>query len=101
MKIMKTNNTINFTEICKLDDMLCLADLPHTFSHLHDGYQIKFYADGMKTIYLDDVVIHSSSHGHEKGLLETYNLNACSGYETAEQVFKSWVRWYKKANKKG
>ena len=97
---MKTN-TIDFTEIHKLDDMLCLADLPHTFLPCCDGFQIKLYADGMKTIYLDDVVIHSGSYGQKMGLLETYRLNACSGYETAEQVFKGWVRMYKKANKKG
>lgn len=98
---MKTNTNIDFTEIYKLDDMLCLADLPHTFSRLYDGYQIKLYADGMKTIYLDDVVIHSGSHGHTMGLLETYILNDCAGGESAERVFKGWVAMYKKANKKG
>ena len=98
---MKTTNTIDFTEINKLDDMLCLADLPHTFLPCWDGFQIKLYADGMKTIYLDDAVIHSGSHGQKMGLLETYHLNECAGYETARQVFKGWVRMYKKANKRG
>lgn len=98
---MKNNNTIDFTEIHKLDDMLCLTALPHTFLSCGDGFQIQLFADGMKTIYLDDAVIHSDSHGNEKGLLETYRLNACSGYETAKQIFKGWAKIYKKVNKKG
>ena len=98
---MKTNNTIDFTQIFKLDDMLCSADLPYTFFNLYDGYQIKLYADRMKTIYLDDVVINSWSHGHTMGLLETYILNDCAGGESAERVFAGWVKMYKKANKKG
>jgi hypothetical protein len=97
---MKTN-TIDFTEINKLDEMLYQADLPHTFLPCWDGFQIKLYADDMKTIYLDDAVIHSGSHGQKMGLLETYHLNDCSGYETAEEVFKGWVRLHKKANKRG
>lgn len=92
---------IDFTEIHKLDDMLCQADLPHTLFPCWDGYQIKLYADDMKTIYLDDAVIHCGSCGNRMGLLETNHLNNCSGYETAKEVFKGWKRLYKKVNKRG
>ena len=98
---METNTTIDFTEIHKLSEMLDLADLPHTFLPCWDGFQIKLYADDMKMFYLDDAIIHSGSHGYKSGLLETYNLNECYGYETAEQVFNGWVRMYQKANIKG
>ena len=46
---------------------------------------------------LDDVIWHCYSRGYEKGLLETYKLNTCNGFETAEEVFAGWKEMYKKA----
>ena len=43
---------------------------------------------------IDDAVIYSGSHGMQNGLLETYSLNSCEGWETAEQVFAGWWKMY-------
>lgn len=85
-------------EIKKLHEMLTDADIPHTFGPLYDGMQIRVYADAEMTNELDDCVIHSGSHGHQNGLLETFCLNGCEGWETAEDVFKGWTKMYNKAN---
>jgi hypothetical protein len=97
---MKTNNSINFTEIRKLNALLNTADIPHTFAPCWDGYQIRIYADEEMTQELDDCVIHSGSHGVNSGLLESYCLSECEGWETAEQIFKGWTERYHKAQKK-
>ena len=86
---------MNFTEIYKLKGMLDAEGIPNTLVPLWDGLQIRVYADIDKTKEFDDVVIHSWSHGCEKGLLETYKLNGCNGYETAEQIFKGWKKIFK------
>ena len=88
---------INFTEIEKLHSLLTEAGIPHTFAPVWDGMQIRMYADSMLIHELDDAVIHSGSHGVQDGLLETFYLNDCEGWETAEQIFKGWKRMYKKA----
>ena len=88
---------INFTEIEKLHSLLTQAGIPHIFAPLWDGMQIRVYADSEFTHELDDAVIHSGSHGVEAGLLETFCLNDCDGWETAEQVFEGWKNMYEKA----
>lgn len=90
-----------YAEIRKLYAMLNEANIPCTLAPLYDGWQIHVYADEDKTRELDDAICHSGSHGYRNGLLETYLLNGCDGWETAEQVFKGWKKMYKKANKKG
>ena len=84
----------DFTEIEHLDYLLTEAKIPHTFEPLQDGYQIRIYADEAMTEELDDAICHSGSHGYEKGLLETFVLNECEGYETADQVFDGWQKMY-------
>ena len=92
--------TINFNEIYKLNDLLNEAKIPHTFTFFDDGFQIVIFTDEKMTCLLDDCVLHSYSHGSEKGLLETYFLGNCNGYETAEKVFKGWQKKYNKAKKR-
>ena len=92
---------IDLKEICKLDRLLTEANIPHTFIRCWDGMQIHVFADYELASELDDCVIHSGSHGHQNGLLETYCLNGCEGWETAEQVFEGWQKMYQNANKRG
>lgn len=86
-----------YNEILKLRDLLISEGIPHTFSSLWRGFQIRMYADEAKTCELDDAVCHYYSHGYEMGLLETYRLNYCSGYETADEVFEGWKKMYERA----
>ena len=88
---------INFAEIEKLHSMLSEAGIPHILASIWDGMQIRVYADSQLIHELDDAVIHSGSHGVEAGLLETFCLSDCTGWETAEQVFKGWKKMYEKA----
>lgn len=83
-----------FEEMLKLKNKLEEANIPYTLGALWGGLQIRIYADKEKTRELDDVVIHQYSHGYKQGLLETYNLGECDGFETAEQVFKGWMEKY-------
>jgi hypothetical protein len=92
---------INFAEIEKLHSLLAEAGIPHIFAPLWDGKQIRVYADSKFTRELDDAVIHSGSHGVRAGLLETFCLNDCDGWETAEQVFEGWKKMYEKATIRG
>lgn len=92
---------INFAEIEKLHSLLAEAGIPHTFAPLWDGKQIRLYADSEFTRELDDAVIHSGSHGVQTGLLETFCLNNCDGWETAEQIFEGWKKMYEKATIRG
>ena len=84
-------------EIAKLHEMLSNAGINHTFMMMDknifgaDAMQIRIYRDGTFQEELDDVVFHRFSHGYAQGLLETYTLGECDGYETAEQVFKGWM----------
>lgn len=90
-----------FDEIKKLHKMLTEANIPHTFGEfpipIAVGYQIRIYSDAEMTNELDDAICHSGSHGYSRGLLETYVLGGCEGWETAEQVFKGWKKMYEKA----
>lgn len=45
---------------------------------------------------LDDAICHTYSHGYIDGLLETFSLNECEGWETAEQVFEGGKKCTKK-----
>lgn len=85
-------------EITKLHKMLVEAGINHTFMVMDKNYfgegalQIRIYRDGTFQEELDDAVFHKYSHGYCQGLLETYRLNSCDGFETAEQVFEGWVK---------
>lgn len=85
-------------EMIKLNEMLFKANIHHTFMTMdrnifgEDAFQIRIYRDGTYKEELDDVVFHNFSHGHQLGLLETYNVGDCNGFETAEQVFEGWVK---------
>lgn len=89
-------------EMNKLHEMLCSANIPHTFMGMDpfifgsDALQIRLYADNTYTKELDDVVFHRHSHGYYNGLLETYCLGECCGYETAKQVFEGWKKMFYK-----
>ena len=85
-------------EIRKLYTRLNEAGIPCTLAPLYDGWQVSVYADEDKTRELDDCIIHRGSHGYQNGLLETYRLNDCEGWETAEDVFKGWAKMYNEAN---
>jgi hypothetical protein len=84
-------------EINKLHEMLSSAGINHTFMMMDknvfgtDAMQIRIYRDNTFQEELDDVVFHKFSHGYSQGLLETYTLGECDGFETAEQVFKGWM----------
>ena len=84
----------SFMEIQKLHEMLTEAKIPHTFGPCWDGLQIRVYADEEMENELDDCIIHSGSHGAQAGLLESYALGDCEGWETAEQVFEGWKKMY-------
>lgn len=88
-------------EIFKLHELLNKASIPHTFLPAFDGYQIRIFSDNTLTHELDDCIFHSGSHGYTMGLLETYYLNGCDGFETAEQVFKGWKKMFEKFNNRG
>lgn len=94
-------------EMNKLHEMLLSANIPHTFMNMdstffgEDALQIRFYSDNTFIHELDDVIFHCHSHGYALGLLETYFLNNCDGFETAEQVFEGWKKIFDEFNKKG
>ena len=80
--------------------MLCAKGINHTFMKMEadifgdNALQIRIYRDNTFQEDLDDVVFHKYSHGYAQGLLETYFLNDCDGFETAEQVFNGWMEKY-------
>jgi hypothetical protein len=88
-----------FAEIKKLRELLTQAHIPHTFAPLFDGFQIRIYTNEEMTNEIDDCICHGGSHGYANGLLETYVLNGCEGWETANQVFTGWLEMYQKAQK--
>lgn len=87
-----------FAEIEKLHKMLTEASIPHTLEPCWDGMQIRIYADEEKTNEIDDCICHKTSYGYSEGLLETYKLNDCGGWETAEEVFEGWKEMYRLVN---
>jgi hypothetical protein len=84
-------------EMNKLHEMLTKAGINHTFMMMDENLlgegamQIRIYRDSTFQEELDDVVFHKFSHGYSQGLLETYALSECDGFETAEQVFEGWM----------
>ena len=94
-----------FEEMKKLDEMLTKANIPHTYGPLpytsSDGEQIILFADAKKIERLDDAIMFWGSHGFSEGLMETFCLGDCGGYETAVEVFKGWHKMYLKANMRG
>lgn len=87
----------DLTEFEKLIDLLAEAGIPYIKETVFDGVQVRIYADEEKTDEIDDAIIHCGSHGCQNGLLETYLLNDCNGFETAEQIFEGWLGMYEKA----
>lgn len=85
---------IDTTEMEKLHRLLTEAGIPHKMEPMWGGLQIRIYADEEMTNEIDDAICHGGSNGHQKGLLETYTLNGCNGWETAEQVFEGWLKMY-------
>ena len=83
-------------EMNKLHEMLLKAGINHTFMAMDkdiygaDAVQIRIYRDATFQEELDDAVFHRYSFGYAQGLLETYELSECNGFETAEQVFNGW-----------
>lgn len=83
-------------EINKLHEMLCKAGINHTFMAMDkdifgaNAMQIRIYRDATFQEELDDAVFHKFSLGYAEGLLETYELGECNGFETAIQVFEGW-----------
>ena len=84
-------------EIAKLHEMLSNAGINHTFMKMdafifgEDAMQIRIFRDGTFQEEVDDVVFHKYSDGYAQGLLETFGLSDCDGFETAEEVFKGWM----------
>ena len=88
----------DLTEFEKLIDLLIEAGIPYKRLEDSDGMQVRIYTDESMTNELDDAAIWlNSTHGSEQGLLETFRLNNCEGFETAEQVFEGWLGLYEKA----
>ena len=79
-------------EMHNLITMLAENGIPYSVNTIYDGWQIRVFYDRKHLHEIDDVVWHGGSHGYIAGLLETYRLNNCDGYETAEQIFKGWQR---------
>ena len=83
-------------EMNKLHEMLLKAGINHTFMAMDkdmfgaDAVQIRIYRDATFQEELDDAVFNRYSFGYAQGLLETYKLGECNGFETAEQVFNGW-----------
>lgn len=84
-------------EMNKLHEMLLDAGINHIFMPMkvslygENARQIRIYRDSTFQEELDDVVFNDFSHGNQLGLLETYHLGNCVGYETAEEVFNGWM----------
>ena len=87
----------DLTEFEKLIDLLAEAGIPYTKENVFDGVQVRIFADEEKTQEIDDAIIHSGSRGCGTGLLETFLLNDCRGFETAGQIFEGWLAWYEEA----
>lgn len=83
-----------FDEMYKLIGMLEKAGFPFTCALCQGGLQVRLFADEDCTQEIDDCICHPYSHGYDFGLLETYHLHDCLGYETAEQVFEGWRKMY-------
>lgn len=81
--------------VAKLQD----ANIPHLVvaNPCSGRPQVKLFADFSMTWQLDDCCCEEDSLGGHEGLLETYRLGNCQGYETAETVFRGWQQMYENA----
>ena len=86
------NTAIDYREMVKLGTLLTINNIPHKTFYVNYGMQIVIYNEADNI--LDDAILAPHSHGCEKGLLETYHLNDCYGYETAQEVFDGWNEKY-------
>lgn len=90
-------NTKYKFELLRLASMLQTAKIPFEIKACWDGYQVCYPS---KEECVSDAICHSSSYGHEKGLLEIMGLadgeeedgDPVEGYLTAEQVFERWQK---------
>lgn len=82
-------NEFHPTEMYKLINLLIKAKIPFEVTEMVDTPQVWYPSED---ICICDVICHSGSYGHEKGLLEIMGLTADSddveGYLTAEEVFE-------------
>ena len=86
------NTPIDVREFSKLASMCIAANLKVSIFPHRNGLKLNLYDDtGM---FLDDAIICYGSHGYKDGLLETYHLNDCDGYETAQEIFDGWWDTY-------
>lgn len=92
--MIESTNNYDYSEFLKLVGLVAMYEMPFSTEKCWDGLQIKVYFDAEHLREFDDAIIHSGSHGSKQGLLETYNLNDCNGYETAVEVFKGWKEVY-------
>ena len=84
------DENLDFTEFDKLVKLVEEAGWNHKVQTLHGGKQIVLYNKGNRM--LDDAVIHPFSNGNKAGLMETYVLNDCRGWERAEEIFEGWKK---------
>lgn len=80
---------INYNEFDKLVSLLEDIGAEYKVLPCWGGKQVKLFKNGKE---IDDAVIHEFSHGAKQGLLETFRLSDCAGYETATEVFDGWER---------
>lgn len=98
-----TTNHLYVTESANLVRLLVAAGVPHEVRIIYDGVQV-LYPNLFRSV--GDVICHSHSYGHERGLLEAMGVGACDdlddveGWLTAETVFDRWYAHYQ-AQKKG
>jgi len=80
---MATNENYN-KEMKRLAEKLANVGEPFTYRRTYDGYQI---------LCQDwDAICHSSSIGHENGLLEAYDGFRLKGDLTAEEVVMKFLK---------
>lgn len=82
-------------EMTKLATLLVELGIPFKVTELpydSDGRQIIVY--NKQGERMDDAIWAYGSHGYEKGLLETFKLNDCAGYETAFEIAHGWYNMY-------
>ncbi len=90
-------NRLYLTESANLVRLLVAAGVPHEARTIYDGTQI-LYPNLSRSV--GDVVCHSWSYGHEKGLLEAMGVGVCDeddnveGWLTADTVFDRWYAHY-------
>ena len=93
----------SYNEIKKLNALLDLANIPHTFERLLDGWQVCYISDELVPNVISDAIEHCGSYGHEEDLLEIMGLltpescDCVKGYMTAQEVFELWSSHYIKA----